>query len=98
MKNNEASKRKLSKEDSFSEAMRTRIKRLYKEKDYSLSELTRVSGIPYSTLNSFMNRQSNSITVSTLDKICKGLGITLADFFDDDELFHKFGPKDYKVL
>lgn len=64
----------------------------------SLSELARAAGVPYSTLSSFMNYQSNSITITTLDKLCKGLGTTLAGFFSDEELFHKFGPKDFKEI
>lgn len=71
---------------TFNNAVRIRIRRLYREKKMTMYQFTSRSGVPYSTLNSYINKKTDSLTLTTLHKICKGLGITLQDFFDD-ELF-----------
>lgn len=47
-------------------AVRQRIINLAKEKDMTLHKLALSSGIPYSTLSSFMNAKSNSLTLTTV--------------------------------
>ncbi len=41
------------------------------------------SGVPYSTLSSFLNGKCASITLTTLLHLCDGAGIKLKDFFAD---------------
>lgn len=36
------------------------------------------------TLNNFLNGNHKDIRISTIHKICKGLNISLQDFFNDD--------------
>lgn len=60
-----------------------RIKDLCEERNYSYYELAKRSDIPYSTLNT-MILKSNSPTLPTLTKLCRGFGITLLQFFDTD--------------
>ena len=67
----------------LSEAVRKRIIKLAKEKKITLHKLANLSGIPHSTLNSFMNGKSNSPKLVTLLHICEGFGIELKEFFDD---------------
>nr|WP_243165980.1 helix-turn-helix transcriptional regulator [Anaerofilum hominis] len=43
-----------------------------------------ISGIPQSTLNNLISGRNNSVTVSTIKKICDGLGISLEEFFHSD--------------
>jgi transcriptional regulator with XRE-family HTH domain len=48
--------------------------------------LAQKSGISQSSISTLLNRQSVP-TIQTLEKICKGLDMTLAQFFsEDDEL------------
>lgn len=66
----------------LSKAIKIRIVNLCINKNITLHQLSLRAGIPYSTLNSFMNK-NKTITISTLLHICEGLDIELKDFFDD---------------
>ena len=59
-----------------------RIKQLCKARSWSYYRLAKASGIPYSTLNTMLHK-SYVPTVPSLQKICDGFGITLAQFFSD---------------
>lgn len=63
------------------EAVRLRILELCKEKGITVNKLATISGITQSTLNNIVGGRNNSTTVSTIQKICDGLGITIDDFF-----------------
>ncbi|MBQ6162985.1 MAG: helix-turn-helix transcriptional regulator [Clostridia bacterium] len=65
-------------------ATRIRILNLCKEHGLSLNMLATVSGITQSTLQNVTSGRNKSTTVSTVKKICDGLGITVREFFDDD--------------
>ena len=67
----------------LSEAVRKRIIKLAKEKKINLHQLAILSGIPHTTLNSFMNKKSNSPQLKTILHICEGFEIELQDFFAD---------------
>lgn len=68
------------------EAVAARIVGLCRERNITLNKLSIISGMTQSTLNNIINTGSKNPTVSTVKKICDGLEITLAEFFDD-ELF-----------
>jgi transcriptional regulator with XRE-family HTH domain len=59
-----------------------RIRQLCAKKGWSYYRLAKESGIPYSTLNTMMLK-TNAPSITTLSKICNGLGVTLAQFFDE---------------
>ncbi len=61
-----------------------RIKELCEARSWTYYRLAKESGIPYSTLNTMMNK-SNSPSIPTLSRICDGFGITLAQFFSDHD-------------
>ena len=63
------------------EAVRLRILELCMEKEITVNKLATISGITQSTLNNIVGGRNNSTTVSTIQKICDGLGITIDDFF-----------------
>ena len=42
-----------------------------------------MSGIPYSTISTFMSRKTELIKLDTLLHICEGFNITLREFFTD---------------
>jgi len=66
------------------EAVRERILELCKEHNVTVNKLATISGITQSTLNNIVSKRNNSTTVSTVKKICDGLGISIIDFFDSD--------------
>ena len=63
-------------------AIANRILDLCHERNITLNKLSTICGMTQSTLNNIVNTGSNNPTVSTVKKICDGLGITLKDFFD----------------
>jgi len=67
-------------------AVKERILQLCKDRDWSINKLCTVSGVTQSTVNNIVSGRNNSATVSTIQKLCDGLGITIEDFFSS-ELF-----------
>ena len=63
---------------TIGEAVKERILQLCAERDLTINKLSR--------------GRNNSTTVSTLQKLCDGLGITIIDFFNDD-LFKDIEPE-----
>ena len=60
-----------------------RITDMMKERDWTTYRLAKESGISYSSLNNLIIR-NNMPTISTLMKICGGLGVSMSEFFADD--------------
>ena len=60
-----------------------RIRALCDARSWTLYRLAKESGIPYSTLCTMLHK-ANAPSIPTLIKLCGGLGITLAQFFDED--------------
>lgn len=69
------------------QAVRERIAELCEEKHITINKLANISGITQSTLNNIMSGRNNSTTISTIQKICDGLEITVTDFFDSPLFF-----------
>lgn len=67
------------------EASRNRILELCNENHITLNKLATMSGVTQSTLNNIVSGRNNSTTVSTIKKLCDGLGITIIDFFNTEE-------------
>ena len=61
-----------------------RINELCKARSWSYYRLAKESGIPYSTLNTMLHKTFTP-TVPSLMKLCDGFGITLAQFFSDQD-------------
>ena len=68
------------------EAVRMRILELCREHDISVNKLCSISGVTQSTVNNIVSGRNNSATVSTIKKLCDGLGISIEEFFNS-ELF-----------
>ena len=68
------------------EAVRERILELCREYNISVNKLSDMSGVTQSTVNNIVSGRNNSTTVSTIQKLCDGLGITIEEFFAS-ELF-----------
>ncbi|MCI9416286.1 MAG: helix-turn-helix transcriptional regulator [Eubacterium sp.] len=87
-----------------------RIQELCKERKWSYYQLSKVSGIAYSTLSTMINKQ-NAPSLPTLQKLCNGFGISITDFFEPDRssrlltkdqseclsLFTSLSPEDKKL-
>ena len=71
---------------SIGEAVRDRIIELCNEHDISINKLCSISGVTQSTVNNIVSGRNRSATVSTIKKLCDGLGITIKEFFQS-ELF-----------
>ena len=71
---------------NIGEAVKKRILELCREHDISVNKLSSMSGVTQSTVNNIVSGRNNSATVSTIKKLCDGLGITIEDFFNS-ELF-----------
>ena len=61
-----------------------RIEELRNARGWSVNRLAMESGISQSTLCSVVERGA-SMKIDTLERICDGFGITLSQFFMDDE-------------
>ncbi len=64
------------------EAVKERILQLCRERDLSVNKLCTMSGVTQSTVNNIISDRNHSVTVSTIQKLCDGLGISIQDFFD----------------
>ena len=72
--------------------VKERILQLCAERGLTINKLSTISGVTQSTVNNVVGGRNNSTTVSTLQKLCGGLGITIIDFFNDD-LFKDIEPE-----
>lgn len=61
-----------------------KIEKLRKEKGWSINYLAMESGLTQSTLNNLYSRNTEP-KISTLRAICNAFGITLAEFFKEEE-------------
>lgn len=68
------------------EAVRARILDLCCERNLSINRLCLLSGVTQSTVNNIVSGRNHSATVTTIKKLCDGLGISIEEFFSS-ELF-----------
>ena len=67
------------------------VERLYKymgEKNLTQYKLAQLSGIPFPTIKSIMQRRTNGISLKTII-FADGLGISPAEFIDDESFLAK---------
>jgi transcriptional regulator with XRE-family HTH domain len=60
-----------------------RVRELAAQRGLSLAELSRLCGVPYSTLKNTELR-GGQLTVPTIELVCTGLGIPLYRFFTEE--------------
>lgn len=70
----------------INQAVTQRIKKLCKDRGWTISELIRRSGVHQPTMSEIMAGRSKHPRIITIKKVSDGFGITLSDFFND-ELF-----------
>ena len=61
-----------------------RIKKLCEVRSWSYYRLAKESRVTYSTLSTMLNKDMVP-SIPTLEKICRGFGISLSQFFLEDE-------------
>lgn len=66
------------------EAVKERILELCREENISINKLCSMSGVTQSTVNNIVSGRNHSVTVSTIKKLCDGLGISIEEFFRSD--------------
>lgn len=67
---------------TIKEAVTKRILELCGQRGITVNKLAVMSGITQSTLGNIVGGRNNSTTVSTVQKICDGLEISIIDFFN----------------
>ena len=77
----------------LSDAIRIRINFYLKEKNMNVWKLCKMSGIPCSTISTFMSKKTELLKLDTLLHMCEGFGITLGEFFSD-EMFNTAEQED----
>ena len=65
--------------------IKNRILTLCEQRYMSINKLAEISGLNQSTLQNIISRDSTT-TVDTIEKVCDGLNITMADFFIEVDL------------
>lgn len=74
------------------QAVAERFKKLCKERGIRINELAVLSGVTPSSVYSMLDPRRKEITINLIKKLCDGLELTLAEFFDD-ELFYELEPE-----
>lgn len=64
--------------------VRERLQELMDERDLNMYALAKRSGLSWNTIKNIFSRTTNP-TVTTLSMLCDGLGITLAQFFEEEQ-------------
>lgn len=74
-----------------------KIEKLRFQRGWSMYELAQEAGITQSTLTSMMQR-GNPPKLETLSCICEAFGITLAQFFTEDEELELLGKSEKELI
>ena len=69
---------------TIGDAVKERILELCRDREITVNKLGTISGVTQSTINNITGGRNHSTTVSTVKKLCDGLGITIIEFFDCD--------------
>ena len=77
--------------------IRERIEKLRQDRGWTENYLAMEAGLTQSTLNTLINRD-HSPRVDTLQKICEAFGITLEQFFSEEEKVQGLTEKENLLL
>ena len=66
----------------LSTAVKSRIYELCNERNITINKLCTISGITQSTLANINPRPNTNLTILTIMRICRGLNISIQDFFN----------------
>ena len=68
---------------NLSNAIRKRIKFYLKQNNMNIWNLCKMSGVPCSTISTFMSGKTELLKLDTLLHICEGFNITMGEFFTE---------------
>ena len=68
----------------LSDANRLKINNLVKDNNVNVWYICKNTGIPCSTITTFLNGKTKLPQIDTLLYICEAFNITLSEFFNDD--------------
>lgn len=74
-----------------------RILALLKERNWSIYKLSQMSGVAHSTITNIFERNT-APTIPTLEAICKGFNLSIAQFFLGDEESVLLTPDESELL
>lgn len=63
--------------------VKMRLKEVLQERDISMSKLSRMSDISFSTISRIINDKSYSPTINTLGRIAKALNVPLSELYEE---------------
>ena len=72
--------------DQYSQIIVNRILSLYQQRDFTIYQLSMMSGVSYSPLVNFINRKTFNPRIKTLHKVASAFSLTLSEFFDFPEI------------
>ena len=72
--------------DAYSKIIVKRILSLCKTRDISIYQLSKMSGISYSTLDNLLNQKTGNPKIKTLHKIATAFSMTIPQLLDFEEL------------
>lgn len=61
--------------------VKERLQQLMDERQWTIYKVAKEAGIPWSTVRNMFKRNTEP-SIGTLEAICKGMGMTLPQFFD----------------
>ena len=61
-----------------------RLKELMDERGMTMYSLAKASDVSWTTVKNLFNRTDNP-TISTIELLCRGLGVTLSEFFAEEK-------------
>ncbi len=70
---------------SVKDAVVNRFQELCVQRKINPNELAASAGVTPSTVYSMLNHSRRNISITTIKKLCDGLGITLGEFFSTPE-------------
>ena len=74
----------LPRKYSLQEVIACRIREFADENGFSYAELAQITGVPKSTITSFMSKTNRNLKIETIAKLANGFDMTVREFFDDD--------------
>lgn len=74
-----------------------KLQKILDERNWTYYKLAKEADMPLSTVRNIFRTPYNP-SVSTLSRICDGLGITLAQFFSEDNNYIDLSPEQAKLL
>ena len=67
----------------LSSAVALRVSNILREKGISQYRLEKITTIPHNTMKTLMTERNQGVNLKTVMQIIRGLGMTTAEFFDD---------------